>query len=58
MVVLDDVDAPVLAEAAKGRGVLVCRRWPRPASAWSRTSTSNEAGIDRAAAVLTELLDR
>ncbi len=57
MVVLEDVNAPVLAEAAKAHGVLV-----------SQVSTTrvrlvthldvDRAGIDRAADVLTELLDR
>jgi len=57
MVVLDDVNAPVLAEAAKAQGVLV--------SQVSRTRVRlvthldvDRAGIDRAADVLGELLDR
>jgi threonine aldolase len=57
MVVLDDVAAPVVAEAAKGRGVLVSQVSPRRI----RLVTSLEvdrAGVERAADVLAELLDR
>ena len=57
MVVLDDVNAPVLAEAAKGRGVLVSQVSPTRVRLVTHLDV-DEAGIDRAAAVLTELLDR
>ena len=57
MVVLEDVEAPVLAEAAKARGVLVSQ----VSAARVRLVTHldvDRAGIDRAADVLLELLAR
>ncbi len=57
MVVLDDVNAPVLAEAAKAQGVLVSQVSPTRVRLVTHLDV-DEAGIDRAAAVLTELLDR
>lgn len=55
MVVLDDVAAPVLAEAAKARGVLVSQVSPRRIRLVTHLDV-DRAGIERAAAVLTELL--
>lgn len=55
MVVLDDVNAPVLAEAAKGRGVLVSQVSPTRVRLVTHLDV-DEAGIDRAADVLTGLL--
>jgi threonine aldolase len=57
MVVLDDVDAPVLAETAKAHGVLVSRVSPRRIRLVTHLDV-DRAGIDRAADVLTELLGR
>jgi threonine aldolase len=57
MVVLEDVEAPALAEAAKAQGVLVSQ----VSSTRVRLVTHldvDRAGIDRAADVLLELLDR
>ena len=57
MVVLEDVEAPVLAEAAKARGVMVSQ----VSAARVRLVTHldvDRAGIDRAADVLLELLAR
>jgi threonine aldolase len=57
MVVLDDVAAPVIAEAAKAQGVLVSQVSARRI----RLVTSLEvdrAGVERAADVLAELLNR
>jgi threonine aldolase len=55
MVVLDDVNAPVLAEAAKGHGVLVSQVSPTRVRLVTHLDV-DDAGIDRAAAVLTLLL--
>lgn len=57
MVVLDDVNAPVLAEAAKARGVLVSQVSPTRVRLVTHLDV-DRAGIDRAADVLTELLAR
>jgi threonine aldolase len=57
MVVLDDVNAPVLAEAAKAQGVLVSQVSPRRIRLVTHLDV-DRAGIDRAADVLAELLDR
>ena len=57
MVVLDDVNAPVLAEAAKARGVLVSQVSPTRVRLVTHLDV-DRAGIDRAADVLLELLDR
>jgi threonine aldolase len=57
MVVLDGVNAPVLAEAAKARGVLVSQVSPRRVRLVTHLDVDG-SGVDRAAAVLTELLDR
>jgi len=57
MVVLEDVEAPVLAEAAKARGVLVSQVSPTRVRLVTHLDV-DRAGIDRAADVLTELLDR
>ncbi|SDE95379.1 L-threonine aldolase [Blastococcus fimeti] len=57
MVVLDDVNAPVLAEAAKAQGVLVSQVSPTRVRLVTHLDV-DAAGIDRAAAVLAELLAR
>ena len=57
MVVLDDVAAPLIAEAAKARGVLVGQVSPRRIRLVTHLDV-DRAGIDRAADVLAELLDR
>ena len=55
MVVLEDVEAPVLAEAAKARGVLVSQVSPTRVRLVTHLDV-DRAGIDRAADVLLELL--
>jgi threonine aldolase len=55
MVVLDDVAAPMVAEAAKARGVLVSQVSPRRIRLVTHLDI-DRAAIDRAADVLTELL--
>ncbi|RBY85540.1 low specificity L-threonine aldolase [Blastococcus sp. TF02A-30] len=57
MVVLDGVNAPVLAEAAKAQGVLVSQVSPTRIRLVTHLDV-DRAGIERAAAVLTELLAR
>jgi threonine aldolase len=57
MVVLDDVPAPVVAEAAKAQGVLVSQVSPRRIRLVTHLDV-DRAAVDRAADVLTELLDR
>jgi threonine aldolase len=57
MVVLDDVAAPVIAEAAKARGVLVSQVSARRIRLVTHLDV-DRAGVDRAADVLAELLDR
>jgi threonine aldolase len=57
MVVLDDVAAPVLAEAAKAHGVLVSQVSARRIRLVLHLDV-DRAAVDRAADVLTELLDR
>jgi threonine aldolase len=57
MVVLDDVPAPVVAEAAKGQGVLVSQVSPRRIRLVTHLDV-DRAAIDRAADVLTEILSR
>jgi threonine aldolase len=57
MVVLHDVPAPVVAEAAKARGVLVSQVGPRRIRLVTHLDV-DPAGIDRAADVLADLLDR
>jgi threonine aldolase len=57
MVVLDDVAAPMLAEAAKARGVLVSQVSARKVRLVTHLDV-DRAGIERAADVLAELLDR
>jgi threonine aldolase len=57
MVVLEDVEAPVLAEAAKARGVLVSQTSARRLRLVTNLGV-DRAGIDRAADVLEELLAR
>ncbi len=57
MVVLDDVAAPVLAEAARAQGVLVSQVSPRRIRLVLHLDV-DRAAVDRAADVLTELLDR
>ncbi|HEX2074194.1 MAG TPA: GntG family PLP-dependent aldolase [Geodermatophilus sp.] len=57
MVVLDDVPAPVVAEAAKARGVLVSQVNPRRIRLVTHLGV-DRAGVERAADVLAELLDR
>ncbi len=57
MVVLDDVDAPVVAEAAKAQGVLVSQVSPTRVRLVTHLDVDT-AGIARAAAVLRELLQR
>jgi threonine aldolase len=55
MVVLDDVPAPVIADAARAQGVLVGQVGPRRLRLVTHLDV-DRAGIDRAADVLTELL--
>jgi threonine aldolase len=57
MVVLDDVAAPVVAEAAKAQGVLVSQVSPRRIRLVTHLDV-DRAAIDRAADVLAELLGR
>jgi threonine aldolase len=57
MVVLDDVEAPVIAEAAKAQGVLVSQVSARRIRLVTHLDV-DPAGIDRAADVLAELLGR
>jgi threonine aldolase len=57
MVVLDDVNAPVIAEAAKAQGVLVSQVSARRIRLVTHLDV-DRAGIDRAADVLGELLAR
>ncbi|MGY1595073.1 threonine aldolase family protein [Geodermatophilus sp. SYSU D00708] len=57
MVVLDDVPAPVIAEAAKAQGVLVSQVSPRRIRLVTHLDV-DRAGIERAADVLAGLLDR
>jgi threonine aldolase len=57
MVVLDGVAAPVVAEAAKARGVLVSQVSPRRIRLVTHLDV-DRAGIDHAADVLAELLHR
>ncbi|MBM7804833.1 threonine aldolase [Geodermatophilus bullaregiensis] len=57
MVVLDDVPAPVVAEAAKARGVLVSQVSPRRIRLVTHLDV-DRAAVDRAADVLADLLDR
>jgi len=57
MVVLDGVDAPVLAEAAKAQGVLVSQVSPRRIRLVLHLGV-DRAAVERAADVLAELLDR
>ena len=57
MVVLDDVAAPVVAEAAKAQGVLVSQVSPRRIRLVTHLDV-DRAAVDRAADVLAELLDR
>jgi threonine aldolase len=57
MVVLDDVAAPVVAEAAKAQGVLVSQVSARRIRLVTHLDV-DRAGIDRAADVLAELLDK
>jgi len=57
MVVLDDVEAPLVAEAAKAQGVLVSQVSARKIRLVTHLDV-DRAGIDRAADVLGELLAR
>jgi threonine aldolase len=57
MVVLDDVEAPLVAEAAKAQGVLVSQVSARRIRLVTHLDV-DRAGIDRAADVLAELLHR
>ena len=57
MVVLDDVEAPLVAEAAKARGVLVSQVSARRLRLVTHLDVDRPA-IERAADVLAELLDR
>jgi threonine aldolase len=57
MVVLDDVAAPVIAQAAKAQGVLVSQVSPRRIRLVTHLDV-DRAAVDRAADVLAELLDR
>jgi len=57
LVRLDDVPAPVVAEAAKAQGVLVSQTSARRLRLVTNLGV-DRAGIDRAADVLAELLDR
>ncbi|MDK3255940.1 threonine aldolase family protein [Blastococcus capsensis] len=57
MVVLDDLEAPLVAEAAKAQGVLVSQVSARRIRLVTHLDV-DRAGIERAADVLAELLDR
>ncbi|MGY1779371.1 threonine aldolase family protein [Geodermatophilus sp. SYSU D01036] len=57
MVVVDDVPAPVVAEAAKARGVLVSQVSPRRIRLVTHLDV-DRAAVDRAGDVLADLLDR
>jgi threonine aldolase len=57
MVVLEGVNAPVVAEAAKAQGVLVSQVSPRRIRLVTHLDV-DRAAIDRAADVLSDLLDR
>jgi threonine aldolase len=57
MVVVDDVPAPLIAEAAKAQGVLVGQVGPRRIRLVTHLDV-DRAAVERAAGVLTELLDR
>jgi threonine aldolase len=57
MVVLDDVNAPVVAEAAKARGVLVSQVSARRIRLVTHLDV-DRAGVERAADVLAGILDR
>ncbi|SDD13472.1 L-threonine aldolase [Geodermatophilus telluris] len=57
MVVLDDVAAPVVAEAARARGVLVSQVSPRRIRLVTHLDV-DRAAVDRAGDVLADLLDR
>jgi threonine aldolase len=57
MVVLDDVEAPVIAEAAKAQGVLVSQVSARRIRLVTHLDV-DRAAVDRAADVLAELLGR
>jgi threonine aldolase len=57
IVILDDVPAPVIAEAAKAQGVLVSQVSPRRIRLVTHLDV-DRAGIDRAADVLSGLLGR
>jgi threonine aldolase len=57
MVVLDDVPAPMLAEGAKAQGVLISQVSARRIRLVTHLDV-DRAGIERAADVLAELLDR
>ncbi|MGY1827176.1 MULTISPECIES: threonine aldolase family protein [unclassified Blastococcus] len=57
MVVLDDVEAPMLAEAAKAEGVLVSQVSARRVRLVTHLDV-DRAAVERAADVLAELLDR
>ncbi|RBY88897.1 low specificity L-threonine aldolase [Blastococcus sp. TBT05-19] len=57
MVVVDDVPAPLIAEAAKAQGVLVGQVSPRRIRLVTHLDV-DRAGIERAAEVLNGLLDR
>ncbi|GAB3201342.1 low-specificity L-threonine aldolase [Geodermatophilus arenarius] len=57
MVVVDDVPAPAVAEAAKARGVLVSQVSPRRIRLVTHLDV-DRAAVDRAGDVLADLLDR
>jgi threonine aldolase len=57
MVVVDDVPAPLVAEAAKARGVLVSQVSPRRIRLVTHLDV-DRAAVDRAGDVLADLLDR
>ena len=57
IVVVDDVPAPVVAEAAKARGVLVSQVGPRKLRLVTHLDV-DRAAVERAADVVAELLDR
>jgi threonine aldolase len=57
MLVLDDVPAPLVAEGAKAQGVLVSQVSPRRIRLVTHLDV-DRAGVERAADVLAELLDR
>jgi threonine aldolase len=57
LVVVDDVEAPLVAAAAKAQGVLVGQVGPRRIRLVTHLDV-DRAGVERAAKVVTEVLGR